>query len=73
VISQAEAADWARAYWMGQRLLEPYAPRGPIYNHDLAEYFFFRVVSTPNYVGGDQVIAVRKTDARISHCGMIGA
>lgn len=72
MISQDEAADWARAYCMGQCRLEPYAPRGPIYDHGLEQFFFFAVIGGMR-IGGDIVIAVRKTDGRISHCGMIGA
>ena len=72
MISQGEAADWARAYGNGYRRLEPYTPRGPIYQHPLDQFYFFAVVDAPYYVGGDEIIAVSKTDARLSHCGMIG-
>jgi hypothetical protein len=50
----------------------PYVPAGPIYDHPLDQFYFFAVVGAPYHVGGDEVIAVRKTDARLSHCGMIG-
>jgi hypothetical protein len=62
-MSQTEAADCARAYRRGHWRLESYVPRGPIYDHLLDQFFFFRVVGASFYVGGDEVIAVRKIDA----------
>ena len=71
-ISQSEAADWARAYLMGLRELRPYVPSCPVYNHDPSEYYFFWVRPVELRVGGDEVIAVRKSDGEISHCGLVG-
>ena len=66
MISQAEAADWARAYCFGQCRLETCVPSGPIYKHDAAKFYFFTVVGVE-----DKVIAVGKSDGRISHCAVV--
>jgi hypothetical protein len=72
MMGEAEAAVWARAYCFGQCRLEPFVPRGPIRNHDAAEFYFFSVAGAPYGDGEYHVIAVRKADGRISCCGVIG-
>ena len=72
LITQAEAVDWARAFAFGHCRLEPYVPEVPVHNHDATEYFFFRIAGSPFQVGRHLIIAVRRTDGRISQCGMIG-
>lgn len=72
LISQAEAVDWARAFAFGHCRLEPYVPSGPVDDHDATEYFFFRIAGLRFEVGRHLIIAVRRTDGRISQCGMIG-
>lgn len=71
MIGLAEAAVWARAYCFGQCRLEPYVPTVPVRAHDSAEFYFFSVVGTAYYGGASHVIAVRKTDGKISCCGVI--
>lgn len=71
LISQAEAVDWARAFAFGHCRLEPYAPKGPVNDHDATDYFFFRIAGLRFAVGRHLIIAVRRTDGRISQCGMI--
>ena len=71
MIGQAEAVGWARAYCFGHCRLEPYIPRAPIDEHPPDQFYFFAVVGAAYYVGGDHVIAVRKTDGKISCCGMV--
>ena len=72
MIGQAEAVGWARAYCFGHCRLEPYIPREPIDEHPPDQFYFFAVVSAAYCVSGDHVIAVRKTDGKISCCGMVG-
>lgn len=69
LITQAEAVDWARAFAFGHCRLEPYIPKAPIHDHEAAEYFFFRIAGLRFEVGRNLVIAVRRTDGRISQCG----
>ena len=71
MIELAEAAVWARAYCFGQCRLEPFAPKAPVHNHDSADFHFFSVVGVPCYGGANHVIAVRKSDGKISCCGVI--
>ena len=72
LIGQTEAVDWARAFAFGHCRLEPYVPNVPIPDHDAGEYFFFRVTAVRFELGRRLVIAVRRTDGRISQCGEIG-
>ena len=72
MIGQAEAIGWARAYCFGHCRLEPYIPGEPIDEHPPEQFYFFAVVGAACYVAGDHVIAVRKTDGKISSCGVIG-
>ena len=71
LISQGEAIDWARAFAFGYCSLEPYVPREPIDDHDATEYFFFRIAGLCFEFGSQLIIAVRRTDGRISQCGVI--
>jgi len=73
MIDEAEAIAWARAYCFGQCRLAPYIPGEPIEEHPPDQFYFFAVVDAAYSVGGDHVIAVRKTDGKISRCGIVGA
>jgi hypothetical protein len=73
MIGQAEAIAWARAYCFGHCRLTPYIPAAPIEEHPQDQFYFFAVVSAAYSVGGDHIIAVRKTDGKISSCGMVAA
>ena len=70
LISQGEAVDWARAFAFGHCRLEPYVPSGPVDDHDATDYFFFRIAGLRIEVGRHLIIAVRRTDGRISQCGV---
>jgi hypothetical protein len=72
MIGQAEAVAWARAYCFGHCQLAPYTPTEPIDEHPPDQFYFFAVVGAAYFVGGDHVIAVRKTDGKISCCGVVG-
>jgi hypothetical protein len=41
-------------------------------HHPPSDYFFFWIDRGDIYVGGDEIIAVRKSDGRVSHCGWVG-
>jgi hypothetical protein len=73
MIGQAEAIAWARAYCFGHCRLTPYIPAAPIEEHPPDQFYFFAVVSAAYSVGGDHVIAVRKTDGKISRCEIVGS
>src|SRR5438477_465051 len=73
MMGHAEAVGWARAYCFGQCRLEPYIPKEPIDEHPPDQFYFFAVVGAAYCAGGDHVIAVRKTDGKISCCGVVGA
>jgi hypothetical protein len=74
LIDQTDATALARAWMKGLFRIEPYVPREIVYGHyPPFDYFFFRVDRGDwSYVGGDETIAVRKSDGRVSNCGMIG-
>jgi hypothetical protein len=57
---------------MGLVRLERYVPKCSVYAHDPAEYFFFRIDCFRWEVGGDDIVAVRKSDGAISCCGRVG-
>jgi len=71
MIGQAEAVAWARAYCFGHCQLAPYTPAAPIDEHPPDHFFFFAVIGAA-YRAGEHIIAVRKTDGRISCCGIVG-
>jgi hypothetical protein len=57
----------------GMFRIEPYVPHEIVYAHNPpSDYFFFWVDRGELYVGGAETIAVRKSDGRVSHCGMVG-
>jgi hypothetical protein len=72
LINQSEAVDWARSFAFGHCRLEPFVPKVPVADHDAAEHFFFRVTALGFEVSRGLIIAVRRTDGRISQCGVIG-
>jgi hypothetical protein len=73
MIDQAEATALARAWMKGMFRIEPYVPHEIVYAHNPpSDYFFFWVDRGELYVGGAETIAVRKSDGRVSHCGMVG-
>jgi hypothetical protein len=72
IIDESEALDQARAWANGLGRVEPCVPTGYVYDHDPAEYFFFSLDRGEWRVGGDEIIAVRKTDGRVSYGGFVG-
>ena len=73
LISETEAIDWARSFAFGHCRLEPFVPKLAVPDHDAAEhFFFFRVTELGFKVSRGLIIAVRRTDGRISQCGVIG-
>lgn len=72
LISETEAIDWARSFAFGHCRLEPFVPKVPVPDHDAAEHFFFRVTALSFEISRGLLIAVRRTDGRISQCGLTG-
>ena len=73
IIDETEALDRARAWVKRLARVKPYVPHIGVYNHDPgSDYFFFWVDRGDLYVGGAETIAVRKSDGRVSHCGLVG-
>jgi hypothetical protein len=71
-INENEALDRARAYAKELGHVTPCVPTAPVYDHDPAEYFFFSLYRGVPRVGGDEIIAVRKSDGRVSYGGLVG-
>jgi hypothetical protein len=71
-IDENEALDLARVYAEELGHVTPCVPKGPVYDLDPAEYFFFSVYRGVPRVGGDEIIAVRKSDGRVSYGGLVG-
>lgn len=73
MIDAVTAANLAHTHDARNRHLELCIPRVPVYDRDPEQYYFFRVVEEPpTRVGGDEIIAVRKLDGNVTHCGMVG-
>ena len=72
IIDENDALDRARAWVKGLGRVEPCVPTAYVYDHDPAEYFFFSLDRGEWRVGGDEIIAVRKTDGRVSYGGFVG-
>jgi hypothetical protein len=72
LISETEASDWARSFAFGHCRLVPFIPKVAVPDHDAEEHFFFRVAALGFEVSRGLIIAVRRTDGRISQCGVIG-
>lgn len=73
IIDEAAATALARAYVKGLARVKLYVPHECVYDHHpLPDYYFFWIDRGELDVGGAETIAVRKSDGRVTHCGLVG-